>query len=210
MRHTTKNWFCLAALGLLLPLSADAALANEMYGASGAFGQGATGYVDGGGMSYTNDMRAGDWKNHVGGRIYWRSVTEPRQMRMGGLAFVDPAAVPLLFPEPVRKRRRVKRKAAPAAQGQPQIQATAPAPASSPRLDLPKTRPEIAPLKPEAAPKTDAAPGAEAAPAPAAPQAAAPQRRRRASGPKVTTEVWEPTPPVTSAVSPSLPFLKGN
>lgn len=209
MRHTTKKWLCLAALSLMLPLSADAALANEMYGASGAFGQGATGFVDGGGKSYTNDMRVGDWKNHVGGRTYWRSVIEPRQMRMGGMAFVDPAAVPLLFPDPpVRKRRSAKRRAAPAAPAQAQATAPVIAPATaSPKLELPKTRPEIAPLKPEAAPKTDA--GAEAAPAPAAPQAAS-QKRRRPAGPKVTTEVWEPTPPVTSAVSPTLPFLKGN
>lgn len=69
------------------------------------------------------NQRVQDWKDYGGARLYWLSVAQPRQIRMGGLPFVDPASHPLLTPEEkatVRRstRRRTNRQSSSAARTQ--------------------------------------------------------------------------------------------
>lgn len=54
------------------------------------------------------------WIQDGGARLYWNTLVIPRQLRMGGATFVDPASVPELLPPgavkvvqpaPVRRRR---------------------------------------------------------------------------------------------------------
>ena len=52
------------------------------------------------------NQRVQDWKDYGGARLYWLSVASPRQIRMGGLPFVDPASHPLLTPETKAPARR--------------------------------------------------------------------------------------------------------
>ena len=52
------------------------------------------------------NQRVQDWKDYGGARLYWLSVAQPRQIRMGGLPFVDPASHPLLVPEEKATTRR--------------------------------------------------------------------------------------------------------
>lgn len=40
------------------------------------------------------------WVRHGGARLYWNTLMQPRQLRMAGASFVDPAAVPDLMPSP--------------------------------------------------------------------------------------------------------------
>ena len=40
------------------------------------------------------------WMRTGGARLYWNTLTQPRQIRMMGAAFADPAAVPELMPSP--------------------------------------------------------------------------------------------------------------
>ncbi len=40
------------------------------------------------------------WMRNGGARLYWNTLTQPRQMRMAGAAFADPAAVPELMSSP--------------------------------------------------------------------------------------------------------------
>ena len=40
------------------------------------------------------------WVRHGGARLYWNTLMQPRQLRMAGASFVDPAAVPELMPSP--------------------------------------------------------------------------------------------------------------
>lgn len=40
------------------------------------------------------------WMRSGGARLYWNTLTQPRQIRMVGAAFADPAAVPELMPSP--------------------------------------------------------------------------------------------------------------
>ncbi|WP_165174566.1 hypothetical protein [Desulfovibrio sp. ZJ369] len=58
------------------------------------------------------------WIQDGGARLYWNTLVIPRQLRMGGASFVDPASVPQLLPPgsvkavqpvPVRRRRPVSR-----------------------------------------------------------------------------------------------------
>ncbi len=163
-----------------------------------AYAQGSSGYVNRTG-GYSVSERVQDWKNYGGARLYWRAVSEPRQLRTGGVAFIDPAAYPYLF-APERKvqqpRRRSVRRTAPAKTASRPTQ-KAPAGVSSTKLRAPTTPPPATPPV-----RSDGAGSVSLKP-----QAAAP---RRAAPPKVTTEVWNPVAPVTAAVTPPLPFLKGN
>lgn len=57
------------------------------------------------------NQRLQDWKDYGGARLYWLSVARPRQIRMGGATFVDPASHPLLNAvEKTPPRRAVKRR----------------------------------------------------------------------------------------------------
>ncbi|MFT4300858.1 MAG: hypothetical protein QM579_03810 [Desulfovibrio sp.] len=40
------------------------------------------------------------WMRNGGARLYWNTLTQPRQIRMAGAAFADPAAVPELMSSP--------------------------------------------------------------------------------------------------------------
>lgn len=63
-------------------------------------------------VSIDINHRVQDWKDYGGARLYWLSVAQPRQIRMGGLPFVDPASHPLLTTEekaPVRRSSARKR-----------------------------------------------------------------------------------------------------
>lgn len=40
------------------------------------------------------------WLRHGGARLYWNTLMQPRQLRMAGANFADPAAVPQLMPSP--------------------------------------------------------------------------------------------------------------
>lgn len=58
------------------------------------------------------NQRLQDWKDYGGARLYWLSVARPRQIRMGGATFVDPASHPLLNAgEKTPPRRAAKRRA---------------------------------------------------------------------------------------------------
>lgn len=82
------------------------------------------------------------WIRGGGARLYWNTLVIPRQIRMGGARFVDPATVPELFPSdekkavrPVRRSSR-SRVVAPAAT-QKSAQSTPPAGAASTALKPP-------------------------------------------------------------------------
>lgn len=165
-----------------------------------AYGQGSSGYVNRN-EGYSVSERVEDWKNYGGARLYWRAVSEPRQLRTGGVAFIDPAAFPYLFAteRKVQPRRRTVRRATTQATAKP-VQKV-PAGVSSTKLRAP-TAP-AAPATPPAPPVRSDGAGSVSLQQQAAPQ-------RRPQPPKVTTEVWNPVAPVTAAVTPPLPFLKGN
>ena len=164
---------------------------------SSAYGQGSSGYVNRN-EGYSISERVEDWKNYGGARLYWRAVSEPRQLRTGGVAFIDPAAFPYLF-APERKaqttRRRTVRRSAVQTTAKPAQKV--PAGVSSTKLRAPTTPP------PAAAPVRSDGAGSVSLQQQATPP-------RRAEPPKVTTEVWNPVAPVTAAVTPPLPFLQGN
>lgn len=82
------------------------------------------------------------WIQDGGARLYWNTLVIPRQLRMGGASFVDPAAVPELLPAGSDKvvrpaRRRVPAGAAVSAEKQKSGQRTAPAGAGSTALKPP-------------------------------------------------------------------------
>lgn len=96
MRHIFLPLGLACLLGMAAPLTAGAASLSQDSG------------------SIDINQRVQDWKDYGGARLYWLSVARPRQIRMGGLPFVDPASHPLLTPEtkaPVR-RAVTRRKAA--------------------------------------------------------------------------------------------------
>lgn len=162
-----------------------------------AYGQGSSGYVNRN-EGYSVSERVEDWKNYGGARLYWRAVSEPRQLRTGGVAFIDPAAFPYLFAteRKVQPRRRTVRRTTTQATAKP-VQKV-PAGVSSTKLRAP-----TAPAAPATPPVRSDGAGSVSLQQQAAPQ-------RRPQPPKVTTEVWNPVAPVTAAVTPPLPFLKGN
>ncbi len=51
------------------------------------------------------------WIQDGGARLYWNMVVIPRQLKMGGASWVDPALVPLLIPQntPTAKKRVYRR-----------------------------------------------------------------------------------------------------
>ena len=86
------------------------------------------------------------WIQDGGARLYWNTLVIPRQLRMGGASFVDPAAVPELLPVDSDKvvrpaRRRVPARAVTSAEKQKPGQRTAPAGAGSTTLKPPRRGP---------------------------------------------------------------------
>lgn len=47
------------------------------------------------------------WIQDGGARLYWNTLVIPRQLRMGGARFTDPAAVPELLPASTGKKARL-------------------------------------------------------------------------------------------------------
>lgn len=92
MRHIFLPLSLACLLGMTAtPLTADAASLTQDSG------------------SIDINQRVQDWKDYGGARLYWLSVAQPRQIRMGGLPFVDPASHPLLTPEQKTTVRRSSR-----------------------------------------------------------------------------------------------------
>lgn len=160
-----------------------------------AYAQGSSGYANSPG-GYSISERVEDWKNYGGARLYWRAVNEPRLLRTGGVPFIDPAAHPYLFAteRKVQPRRKTVRRTTAARTPAPAAQKV-PEGVSSTRL--------IAPQAPATPPARKDGAGSVSLRQQTPPP-------RRAEPPKVTTEVWNPVAPVTAAVTPPLPFLKGN
>lgn len=80
MRHIILPLGLACLLGMTAaPLTADAASLSQDSG------------------SIDINQRVQDWKDYGGARLYWLSVAQPRQIRMGGLPFVDPASHPQLI-----------------------------------------------------------------------------------------------------------------
>lgn len=78
------------------------------------------------------------WIQNGGARLYWNTLLIPRQIKMSGATWIDPALTPQLFPprpEPVRKRTYVRRKA----ESKPAATANVPQGASSATLMPPSS-----------------------------------------------------------------------
>lgn len=88
------------------------------------------------------------WIEDGGARLYWNDVVVPRQLKMDGAYWQDPALVPQLFAQPAPRRRYYSPKRA-------TKKITAPAPSSA--IPLPvtptETKAEAAKPAPEAAKK---------------------------------------------------------
>ncbi|MGE9984346.1 hypothetical protein [Desulfovibrio sp. SGI.169] len=86
------------------------------------------------------------WIQNGGARLYWNTLVIPRQIRMGGARFADPAAVPELLPSDGQKavrpaRRRSRPKPAVPAATQKSAQRTPPAGVASTALRPPVAAP---------------------------------------------------------------------
>ena len=127
------------------------------------------------------------WIQDGGARLYWNTLLIPRQLKMAGATWVDPALVPPLFPpqqaKQPRKRWRAPRKAAPKAVTTVKVPegvgstALICVPAAPGVIPLPLTEQTPRPAAPAvsapavAAPAAPAEPVKAAQPAPAAPAA---------------------------------------
>lgn len=131
------------------------------------------------------------WIEDGGARLYWNTLLIPRQLKMAGATWVDPALVPPLFAPPQqkqpRKRWRAPRKAAPRAVTTvkvpesvgstalicvPAAPGAIPLPLSEAQTPVAQTPRPQAPATPvTAAPAAPAEPAGTAAAAPAAPAA---------------------------------------
>lgn len=118
------------------------------------------------------------WIQDGGARLYWNTLLVPRQLKMAGATWVDPALTPQLLAPPAktapRKRWKARRKAAPT----PVVTVKAPEGAGSTALICVPAAPGLLPLPfpttaKAATPVAPAAP-AEPAKAPATPTAQAP------------------------------------
>lgn len=80
------------------------------------------------------------WILDGGARLYWNSVRVPQQINLAGQTWIDPASVPLLFPQkqPVQPRKRYYRRRAKVAKVKvpPNVASTA---LKSPAIPLPVT-----------------------------------------------------------------------
>lgn len=142
------------------------------------------------------------WIEDGGARLYWNTLLIPRQLKMSGATWVDPALTPqLLTPPPAatppRKRWRSRRKAAP----KPVTTATVPEGAGSTALICVPATPGMIPLPltatdpKAAAPSTPVAPAVPAEPAKATPVAPAAPATPTNPAVQVPTETV-PAPPL--------------
>lgn len=108
------------------------------------------------------------WIQDGGARLYWNTLLIPRQLKMAGATWVDPALTPQLLAPPAktapRTRWKPRRKAAP----KPVVTATAPKGAGSTALICVPAAPGLLPLPFTATTPTAATPTAPAEPAKAA------------------------------------------
>lgn len=140
------------------------------------------------------NQRLQDWKDYGGARLYWLSVARPRQIRMGGATFVDPASHPLLnavekTPPP---RRAVKRRSTRTSQATRSRQQQPPKDAASTALRKP-TASTTGAVSSGSVPVTQTS-------------------RRRGGRVEVTTEVPRPVAPVSGgpwAPVPGTPGMAG-
>ena len=145
------------------------------------------------------NQRLQDWKDYGGARLYWLSVAQPRQIRMGGAPFVDPASHPLLNAPDKTPPRRSKRRAPRKTQAAPTAQTPA---AQTPGKAAVPPAPS-APAKPVASGQ-----GLGAGSVPIEQGA----RRPRGGRVEVTTEVPRPVAPVSGgpwAPVPGTPPVAG-
>ena len=136
------------------------------------------------------------WIQDGGARLYWNTLVIPRQLRMGGARFVDPAAVPELLPvgsdkvvRPARRRIRPGRRFLRKAAGR----RTAPAGAGSTALKPPPTA---------AAPAARRGPGGEAVKPVMSKQAvpySGPTRRPRGGSARASADCTDPVAPKAPA-----------
>lgn len=127
------------------------------------------------------------WIEDGGARLYWNTLLLPRQLKMAGATYIDPALTPQLLPQPATPpaRRTWKRRTRPTA-----AKATAKAPDNAASLALKKPEAPAIPLPvtPDA-PATPKTPEASAAPA----------------APAVTAKAAAPAQAVPAAKSPTQP-----
>ena len=137
------------------------------------------------------------WIQDGGARLYWNTLLIPRQLKMAGATWIDPALVPPLFAPPKqpaqpRKRWRAQRKAAPR---QPVTTVKVPEGVGSTALICVPAAPGIIPLPLTAAEPVAATPVAPKAPAPAAPAEPARAEAPAPTAPKAPA-AQAPTEPV--------------
>ncbi|MDR3362600.1 MAG: hypothetical protein LBO64_07160 [Desulfovibrio sp.] len=99
------------ALGAQLPCphAANAAVAARELPPPAVTPAGPAPLASGVASSAPEDSRSlnGEWMRSGGARLYWNTLMYPRQIRMGGARFVDPAAMPeLLAPAKSAKKQR--------------------------------------------------------------------------------------------------------
>lgn len=111
------------------------------------------------------------WIQDGGARLYWNTLLVPRQLKMAGATWVDPALTPQLLAPPAKTSPRKRWKARPKAAPTPVVTVKAPEGAGSTALICVPAAPGLLPLPFPTTAKTaaPAAPAAPAEPAKAAP-----------------------------------------
>lgn len=122
------------------------------------------------------------WIQDGGARLYWNDVIIPRELKMAGNAWIDPALVPQLIPEKQTPVRRVWRKGRTRARSVKKVKV--PANVASTALKTPAIPLPLTPLETE----QKAVPPLKAAPQKAAPAQAS-------ALPRAETEMPDVTPP---------------
>lgn len=110
------------------------------------------------------------WIQDGGARLYWNTLLIPRQLKMAGATWVDPALVPPLFAPPQQKQPRKRWRAPRKATARPVTTVKVPEGVGSTALICVPAAPGMIPLTPtEAQTPRPAAPAAPVTAAPAAP-----------------------------------------
>ena len=143
------------------------------------------------------------WIQDGGARLYWNTLLIPRQLKMAGATWVDPALVPPLFAPPQAKQPRRRWRAPRKAQAKPVATVKVPEGVGSTALICVPAAPGMIPL-PLTEAQTPAAqtprPKAPAAPVTATPAAPAEPAKAAAAAPAApkTPAAQAPTEPVPS------------
>lgn len=83
------------------------------------------------------------WIQKGGARLYWNTIIIPRQLKMGGASWVDPALVPLLIQEPAEKKYKRTYKSSSLKKEKGAISKPAAMPQTAPALSISKDRVNI-------------------------------------------------------------------